>query len=699
MLKVLKEIEKNKRVCLLITLLLMFIACGYNIYYSYSMIGNTVTVMPWGMTCRRMMLIVIVFVFISLHFIFDISKMYDFIFRKRFWIAIVIFAFMVINKFNFSSIGLFDAYVQPGEGSVYVNPVFGTPRAIRSDEWMVTAPRLMTTDYAGYGETNNIVRATETNNLSASGLQGGYSILARPAYLGFYIFHSSDYGLAWMWNFYIIFGCLAIFELCYIITKGNRLLAIFGAVLIGFSQFSMWWSLTTFIYTGSAAVACFKHFIDEKSSLKKLCFGTGMSMAIANFVVDLYPAWQVPASYIFLAIVIWIIIDSRKEWMRFKAKEWGILIIVLAFLISITFAYLYKYQDYMNAVMNTVYPGSRVCYGGNSISKLYGYLLSAMSPIVNFANPSEMGCIFGVFPLAPILLILVLIKKHGKSLILWLLAIPTAIMTIYCTVGLPPIIAKCTLLTFSTDARVTDIVGLGCAFIVIICLNEIKDDKLPVWLATIITIFCMAIAVRYSYTFGIRGKELCLAIGIAIITVICEIFILSDFGKVCYRSGLIMAILFVFGTGIVVNPLMYGTYAIKSKPLADEVSEIMQENPESKWLALDNLALGNYLIACGAPTYNSTNYIPNMELWKKFDPDGVNEEIYNRYAHIVISLTTEPTTMELVQGDMFRVNLCYLDLDKFDVDYLCCMSPLDESIGVTKEYEHGGIFIYKINNK
>ena len=109
-------------------------------------------------------------------------------------------------------------------------------------------------------------------------------------------------------------------------------MGLFGASLIGLSQFCMWWSITTFIFTGSAAVVCFKYFLNEQKVWKRLLFGAAMSMAIANFTVDLYPAWQVPAGFIFLAIVIWILVEDRERWMKYKLKDWGIFALVLVFL-------------------------------------------------------------------------------------------------------------------------------------------------------------------------------------------------------------------------------------------------------------------------------------------------------------------------------------------------------------------------------
>ena len=40
------------------------------------------------------------------------------------------------------------------------------------------------------------------------------------------------------------------------------------------------------------------------------------------FVVDLYPAWQVPAGYVYLALLIWIIIDNRDCLKNYRIKDW-----------------------------------------------------------------------------------------------------------------------------------------------------------------------------------------------------------------------------------------------------------------------------------------------------------------------------------------------------------------------------------------
>ena len=76
---------------------------------------------------------------------------------------------------------MWDFYIEPGKGSQYIHPIFGNPRAIRSDEWMVNVPRMMSGYFASnYGKYNDIVMAAKFSNLSSSGFFRDYGALAVP---------------------------------------------------------------------------------------------------------------------------------------------------------------------------------------------------------------------------------------------------------------------------------------------------------------------------------------------------------------------------------------------------------------------------------------------------------------------------------------------------------------------------------------
>ena len=66
--------------------------------------------------------------------------------------------------------------------------------------------------------------------------------------------------------------------------------------------------------------------------------------------------------------------------------------------------------------------------------------------------------------------------------------------------------------------------------------------------------------------------------------------------------------------------------------LIKEIRTIEQEKPGIWIVENAGYPLINIPVLAGAPTINSTNVYPNLEHWSQLDPEGSNEEIYNRYA-------------------------------------------------------------------
>jgi hypothetical protein len=129
---------------------------------------------------------------------------------------------------------------------------------------------------------------------------------------------------------------------------------------------------------------------------------------------------------------------------------------------------------------------------------------------------------------------------------------------------------------------------------------------------------------------------------------------------------------------------------------------IVEEEPHAKWITTDSITTSGFTIACGAPTINSTNFIPNYGLWEILDEDNEYEEYWNRYAHMVIHLTEEEETgVVLNQVDMITVSLSYDDLEKIDISYIYALTPLPstENVELEEVYNEAGNYIYKVNYK
>lgn len=91
--------------------------------------------------------------------------------------------------------------------------------------------------------------------------------------------------------------------------------------------------------------------------------------------------------------------DSRK-WDEIKAlnwKQWGIIIISILVSIGLIFSYFFDNIEYIQAIMQTAYPGDRRQSGGFSINKVFYYVQSLFYAYKDVGNASEAG-VFLVFP-------------------------------------------------------------------------------------------------------------------------------------------------------------------------------------------------------------------------------------------------------------------------------------------------------------
>ena len=184
------------------------------------------------------LLIVIGICFIISHFIFKPKKVYDFIYNKRFIIALIILIILVLGKFNGSSIGLWDTYIEPNITTQ--ETLIGENRAIRSDEWLVNTPYAVSQQYNDYKYYNKMPRATKTDMFSTIFTPvKDVLILSRPFNIG-YLLMGEEYGLSFYWYGRLIALILVTFEFLMLITNKNKLLSLVGAILLAGSPLVSW---------------------------------------------------------------------------------------------------------------------------------------------------------------------------------------------------------------------------------------------------------------------------------------------------------------------------------------------------------------------------------------------------------------------------------------------------------------------------
>ncbi len=648
-------------------------------------------------------------ILISCFAVYEPSRVLQFLHDKRWFIAAGLFLFMVALNLNFSNAASFHYYIQPNIKTDFTLPIFGVHRDIRSDEWLVDTPRRASAAYNNYGLYNYICRGTENFGISASYLYLSFSMLSNPFNLGYYIL-GTEYGAAFHWCGLFISSIIISYEFSLIISKGNKRVALLGAAILGLSSFSLWWSINIHIIAVLSLLVCAYYYFRTENFKKQILLALGVALSASTFICQLYPAWQVPLAYILLALFSWVIIDNFDKVRSLKGKQWATIAAAFALMCSVVISYLYDSREYSKAVVDTVYPGSRFDNGGNAFYKGSWYIQTLLYPFKNTGNNSEAGIFFNLFPLPMILATLLFLfqiyrKIRNKSekidSFLGLLLLPTVLLTVYCTVGIPNWLAKITLLSYSIESRAIDFLSFANTLFLLRLISRKDEDRhfIPISAGLSVSILLILYNIKTATT---NYPQYMGYIYVAIITLIVvgfSLLLLSRVPTKLKNSILTITIASVAISGLSILPINRGLDAIYEKPASVQVQSIRNAEPNAKWIGYDSIVTPQFLIANGAPTINSVNYIPNMELWQKLDENGAYNEIYNRYAHVYVVFCEEETWFQLVQADCMVLHISYKDIIKTDVKYIYSHYPIAENsdyIDLELLYNEDNSFIYKL---
>lgn len=663
---------------------------------------NLASLRIWVSLNRAFLLFFVLF-FIGLHFILPVKKMYDQIFEKRWLVGMLLLLFLTVNRYHGDSITYYNETIQPeaweDDASV---PIFGKTRAIRSDEYIVDTPSALAAGYGEhpYGARNEVMRGTETSNIAA-GVYVGYMTLAKAPWELSYKLLPREYAFSFCWYAKIILGFLMSIELFCLITKKNRLLSVTGAFLIVFSSFYMWWRFSIHFISAPGTIVCVHYFLNSDKFWKRILLGLGTALCFGNFILNLYPAWQVPLGYMFLAIGIWCLHENWEKVKKLKLRDWMVIAGALGLVASFVLSYFIVASEYVEVINATVYPGKRVNAGGFKLHKLFYYAQAPFYAYQDVGNASEAGVYFNLFPIPTLMAAYCFLREKKKDWLTGGLLLVQIPMLIYVTVGFPEMIAKLLLFSHSTPKRLVDVVGLMQVYLIVILLSHYRDAvKLPKTAAGFIGAVTAGFAIwvsSYNYPDYMSLIQKAVMFVVIAVSAVCLMISLRRRTQILFLAGLIAVSLF---TGSYVRPVIKGFDAIYAKPVAGEIQKIAADDKEGKWITQGVVGLSAYTVACGAPTVNSCNVYPNLELWESLDPEHKYSNIYNRYAHVDVEFTSQKTSFELVWGDHIKVNLSYKDIEKTGAAYLLCQGELkpaaNKYVQFDKVYEENGMTIYHI---
>ncbi len=656
----------------------------------------------------------------------------DMLFQYRYPLALLLLVVLVALEISGSSIGMWISYLPEGE-----NPglLWNLARTERSDEWATFTPLAFTSFFNPEGKFsyfNSIARGTLTDSFLVYGQPVlDIAIVFRPFQIG-YLFLGMSRGLSFFWCSRLIALFLSSLELGMLLTKKNKSLSALFAVLIAFAPVVHWWfsvnSLVEMLVAGNCFILMINQWIHNRSVIKRSLYALIMGICGGGYILALYPAWMVPLGYVYLALFIWVIYENRKNISVQKMDVIPLFIFLFVCVGGVLHVFLQS-KDALNLVLNSAYPGKREALGGGGIHWLFNYVLTLFTAFYTtgfeVAACSEFSAFLSLYPIGYVLAVYTLIRRKKTDMLLILAMLFEIVLDLYAVVEFPAFLAKITLLSWSITNRVAQVSGFFQIILIVRSmtllgeLRKTQEGAADVSLfkkeyigkaAVCVVSFCCAAAVLWQ-SKKIQPnywKTVMILAGAAALFVLFYC-VLRSRKQMMQRAAIWLWGLAAVFSSVLVNPVQRGIDVVYENPMIQEVQRIVKEDPDAKW-AVDNLGypMNNSLMMAGASTINSTNVYPNLDFWGQFDPDGAYEDIYNRYAHIVVNLTAEGETeaagkekFELIQADLFKVDLDWEDIKKTGVTYVLTNRILEQEMELEEtQYclhsRFGNYFIYQL---
>ncbi|MBC3804486.1 hypothetical protein GH808_08575 [Acetobacterium fimetarium] len=711
--KILSRDIENKILFCVLGFLIAILLCGLIYYWKNEfqnivVIGNQIA-FSFFAVCVFMILI------LTLYFIkmnqqgkscFVSTKiLFDFFIDYRYRIAAIVFVILVVLGINFSSLAFWETTTHEESHSV----IFGQERPIRSDEWLVETPWVLSQYNEGFPTENEDIRVDGQNMLFMSTKTpiNHISTIGNPYNWG-YFFLSIEQGYAWHWVLKLLLLLLFSYEFLYIITKESRYVAFIGAFWIAFSPTIAWWYDTSVIEIVIAFqalfVAVFYYFRVSRVYQKILLLAMVIVFGL-NFILDLYPAFQIVLGYVFLGLFSYLVCKNYKKIRKLDIAFISLSIIFVIVVVAVTI--IPSISD-ITIMMSTSYPGSRMITGGGmSIFDLSRYLYNWLIPHVDVPPETLLNnCIASAYvTFIPASLVIILKRWKEKKYIdnnyLKIFIAFYIMFALWILLPFPEFFAKYTLLYMVTPQMSlmgAGLLGVYISCIVISQLNESQGFSKKGIIAFLSFLGCYFLLALYfdkaiSY-LGIIGTGMTIMI-----------FLMANYFFIAGKKyPVLICVCFISVIpGFFVNPINVGLAPIYETALAKSIQAVVEEDPEGLWIGYDSITLPDYILAQGGKVLNSVHYYPNNRLWAQISNNTDDYAIYNRFAHIEIEFNDlEETKFELIGTDHIKIILSINDLEKLDVKYIVSYNPLEkfsnQNISFIKQSQNdaGTIFIYEV---
>jgi hypothetical protein len=560
-------------------------------------------------------------------------------------VPVLCYLVLTLCGVTLSSIGAPFLREDPGTppGDQLLNPVL-----TRSDEYLTSTPLALGMMATGQAEDLNPLTAPQGFTTMLPGTPVSSVVLADNAVLAWGTALPDQIVFAARFWFPVLLLFLGMPALLRPLV-GSRWPGLFAAALIAFAPATAWWSLSPlqlwgFTAAGTAALyRCATSWGDRGPWWRTLLWGAAAAWLLARTPLH-YQPWALVVAPAVLALGI-VPLLARREGRGRRALAVGA---VGATALALAGAVFWENRASIAATSGTVYPGARVSTGAPvMVEQLLGATALADLRRIPFIqhNPSEISSGFTVAGVVALVLLVVGVRfrslEHRAAV--WALLACSAPWVAWVTVSFGAVGERIPLANLVPPERAATMIGYLAAVLLCLVLPGWRDRG-P-WRVVVGAAAAAVLAAGYASSQlavttlpDLSTKDIWFSL--AVLAVVVGLLVARPRWWGGYAAGTLAAFLLVWQ----VNPVLVGLGDLRGTATADAMLDAGERARAdgTLWVS-DDMTVDALLTATGVPSLSSRQMAgPDRDAWHRLDPDGADEDVWNRGgSYVEFDWTTE----------------------------------------------------------
>ncbi len=575
----------------------------------------------------------------------------------------------------------------------------GTPRGVRSDEWLTFGSWVVSQYSQGFPATNGVFPGGMDMTVLLDLPTWDWSTLFRPQSIGFMLF-GLDHGMAvrwWLPGLGMVAACY-----CMAITLVPRRPVTSAVVAVAFfySPLLHWWYAPSILLPSALcflAIAAVAFSLRDPRRWVRVVWAALTGYVAVCVVLTLYPPYIIPAVLVALALCIGaVLMETGRNGIGLRAALGRLIPIFVAAAIAVVIVLLFFWtrSDTIKAITDTVYPGQRIePTGGVGFSALLAIFgapfadgLDGAETYVGLLGPNASEAstplLLGLFLLIPLIWFVVRDWRENR-LLQWMMLGCIGIAGLYFAFLLIPGwtgIARLLLLDRTTNGRIRLGLGLICVVAIALLIRRLdeRDVKVP-WGVTWGSVGAVATSIILVWSELAEVGDQALVNSehhrLLAVLIVLSVFLYCR-GQALLASLAFLIVSLVLSLGI--NPLYRGIFDLTDTAMGQDVERINAARPGT-WVGIGSFQLSSVLVETGVDSFNGVQLYPPVEMWREVDPDGQFSDVWNRYASVAWEPGTGEPVLRNPQADVVIATFdSCSNFAQQHVTYVMSQDPLDQ---------------------